>query len=201
MFTISAACIYHIQVLLFVFLFFFKKRPARVQTFSENATRFRWTCTRGGWRSLCCVATTRNVFYELQGNRYQFFQLPHKLLSHAKSKLSSFKVHSKCCNNREKKKRKLANLWRSSGKLLAGECFATRYITRPFEAERSDACLNSRGWFFLMIQRATLRCRATFTALVQFITEQQDVASLQPGEAGGLGQRECLLCWLIMSQW
>lgn len=43
-----------------------------------------------------------------------------------------------------------------------------------------------------------LRCRATFIVLVQFITKQQYVAALQPGEAGGLRPPECLLWWLIM---
>lgn len=94
-------------------------------------------------------------------------------------------------------KKLLANSCLSCGKLLAGECFTMRYITRPFEA-MLRRLFELQGLIFFN-DPTRLRCRATFIVLVQFITEQQDVAALQPGEAGGLGQLECMLCWLMMS--
>lgn len=53
---------------------------------------------------------------------------------------------------------------------------------------------------FFFYDPMRLRCQAIFVVLVRFIIERQDVAALQPGDAGGgLGQLKCLLCWLIMS--
>lgn len=84
--------------------------------------------------------------------------------------------------------------WEVTGRRV----FAMRYIImRPSEAMLGRLFQLRRLIFFYDPMR--LRCQAIFVVLVRFIIERQDVAALQPGDAGGgLGQLKCLLCWLIM---
>lgn len=124
-------------------------KAGKGSNFSKNAERFQWTCTRDGWQIFLLCGKNPQLLPRVARRRYQFLscRISCSVMLSTNSHSSKSFLNVATIGGEKPLQTHIVAVG-SYWPMSVLRCVTSHFLSR----QCSDVCLNSRSWFFLMIQ-------------------------------------------------